>query len=189
MGHMIELKAGRKQSSSMLTLFSKSPLPAGINPKLWDRYGYPRKNHKVLYTRIHPTKFQTLNGKPGFKLNITTDRAEIVHYKPDKTMEVPYWDKNRLMERFEQKGIECVLYVKADSIGQGKNEKFHYNEAYLLSGFSPKKFMKLLKSDDYIHVEMRMGHHANGKCRDRGTAFRIKTNKLQLCFTTSKRVL
>lgn len=42
----IELKSSRKNASSMLTLFTKSPLPRGVNSELLERFGYPSGNRK-----------------------------------------------------------------------------------------------------------------------------------------------
>jgi hypothetical protein len=47
-----ELKSGRKNSSSMLTLFTKAPLPKSANKKLLEVFGY--KQRKV------PKKFKQL---------------------------------------------------------------------------------------------------------------------------------
>ena len=56
-GHMIEIKGGRKQSSSMFTLFTKFPLPRGINSKLRTFYGYPSEGLKDMHITIS-TDFQ-----------------------------------------------------------------------------------------------------------------------------------
>ncbi|NQE05860.1 hypothetical protein C5S32_08315 [ANME-1 cluster archaeon GoMg1] len=37
---MIELKSARKNARSMITLFTKSPLPGGANSVLLQRFGY-----------------------------------------------------------------------------------------------------------------------------------------------------
>ena len=52
----------------------------------------------------------------------------------------------RLRKSFLRKYPDKLLYVKADSRGRGENEYFHYNEAYLLSGFSFERFTDLLSS-------------------------------------------
>lgn len=59
---MIELKGGRKQSSSMLTLLTKSPLPKGINSMLLNGYGYPHKRDKALHTALPVLRFNALSG-------------------------------------------------------------------------------------------------------------------------------
>ena len=38
-----ELKAGRKESVSMLTLFTKAPSPASANKRLLEVFGYPQR--------------------------------------------------------------------------------------------------------------------------------------------------
>ena len=48
-GITTELKSGRRNSSSMLTLFTKSPEPRGINTKLLKSFGYPEKRESYTY--------------------------------------------------------------------------------------------------------------------------------------------
>ena len=187
-GHMTELKAGRKQSSSMLTLFTKSPLPKAINSRLLDGYGYPHRGNKALHTTLPASEFNTLKGELGFKINITADRVEIVHSKPYEFMPTPYWDKETLRESFLRKYPDKLLYVKANSRGRGENEYFHYNEAHLLSGFSFERFTDLLAAGDIL-TDIRIGQHSNGRPHDHGTGFRIKPDKLDLCFGDRKRVI
>lgn len=187
-GHMTELKGGRRQSSSMLTLFTKSPLPKGVNSMLLDGYGYPYKQNKALHTTLPVSAFNTLRGEPGFRINITTDRVEIVHHKPYKSMPTPYWDKETLRQSFLRKYPDKLLYVKADSKGRGMDESFHYNEAYLLAGFSFSRFTDLLSTGD-IRTDIRIGQHPNGRPHDHGTGFRINPGKLDLCFEDRRQVL
>ena len=187
-GHMTELKGGRKHSSSMLTLFTKSPLPDKINTKLLVNYGYPHKGRKALHTTLPATKFNTLKGIPGFKINIMTNRVEIVHHEPYKSMPTPYWDKETLRERFLRKYPDKLLYVKADTKGRGKDEHFHYNEAYLSSGFSFKRFTDLLVAED-IRTDIRIGQYPDGRSHDHGTGFRINPGKLDMCFEKREKVL
>lgn len=201
-GHRTELKGCRKKSHSKITLLTKAPLPDGINSDLWNGYGYPPKKNrasstamstisrenKVLYTTLPATRFNTLKGKPGFKIHITADRVEIHHSEPYKSMSVPYWDKNTLRKRFLEKFPDKLLYVKANTKGRGKEEHFHYDEAYLLSGFSFDKITDLLSAED-IRADIRIGQYPNGRLRDHGTGFRIYPNKLDMCFADSKRVL
>src|SRR3989304_6557295 len=47
-----ELKSGRKDSASMLTLFTKAPMPKGANKSLLEAFGYrqrPKQNRKQLH--------------------------------------------------------------------------------------------------------------------------------------------
>lgn len=185
---MTELKCGRKQSSAKLTLFTKSPLPRGINAMLLADYGYQYKSGKALHTELSTSKFNTLKEKPGFRINIATDRVEIVHQRPYKTMPVPYWNQETLRKAFLRKYPDKLLYVKADSKGRGVDTYFHYNEAYLLSGFSFKRFAELLSAGDIV-AEIRIGQYPDGRAHDHGTGFRIPPHKLDLCFDDRKQIL
>ena len=70
-GITTELKSARKNSKSMLTLFTKSPDPHGINSKLLKNFGYPGENGKLhLHSTINALEFNTLKGKTGFKIEI-----------------------------------------------------------------------------------------------------------------------
>ena len=94
----------------------------------------------------------------------------------------------RLRKSFLRKYPDKLLYVKADSRGRGENEYFHYNEAYLLSGFSFERFTDLLSTEDIL-TDIRIGQHSNGRPHDHGTGFRIKPDKLDMCFENRARVL
>lgn len=123
-GYMTELKSSRKKSSSMLSLFTKFPLPKKINTQLLKYRGYSYKNGKALHTTVSSGEFNTLKGKPGFKIHVKANRVELIHYKPYKSMLTPYWDMNVLKERFLNKYPDKLLYVKADSRGRGKKKSF-----------------------------------------------------------------
>lgn len=203
-GRMIELKSARKNAKSMLTLFTKSPLPSRSNSILLERFGYPSRrgnNRKELHTTVNAISYNTLKGKIGFKIDVTGDRIELVAgssgsglgrflEKKGSSQEaevVGYWDKATLADRFESK-LPRLLYVKADSRGSGSNEEFWFNEAWLLTGFDFVNFVKLLKHGDIL-VDIRIGQYPNGRPHDHGTGFRVLPDKLDLCFSNRGRVI
>ncbi|MGC8979806.1 MvaI/BcnI family restriction endonuclease [Caldisericum sp.] len=184
---MIELKSARKNVSSMLTLFTKSPLPRKANSVLLERFGYEsrRGNHKKeLHTTVSAKEFNTLKGKTGFKIVIEEDRINLVTSQNEV---VGYWDKETLKKSFERK-IPKLLYVKADSRGSGSNEKFWFNEAWLLSGFNFGSFVRLLQ-EGTILVDIRIGQYPDGRAHDHGTGFRVLPAKLDLCFKHREKIL
>jgi hypothetical protein len=184
---MIELKSARKNVSSMLTLFTKSPLPSKANSILLEKFGYESKrgnNKKELHTTVSAKEFNTLKGKPGFKIVIQKDRINLVTVANEV---VGYWDKETLKNSFERK-MPKLLYVKADSRGSGSDEEFWFNEARLLSGFDFRNFVKLLK-EGTILVDIRIGQYPDGRAHDHGTGFRITPTKLEKCFNHRKRIL
>ena len=184
-GITTELKSARKNSGSMLTLFTKSPDPPGINSKLLKNFGYPGENGKLhLHSTINALEFNTLKGKTGFKIEVKDEQINIASKRGEI---VPYWKKVTLQESFEKKYKE-LLYVKAESKGSDSNEKFHFNEAWLMKGFDFNNFVKLLKNGE-IKVDIRIGQYEDGSPHDHGTGFRVFPDKLDLCFSKRKKII
>jgi len=184
---MIELESARRDSSSMLTLFTKSPLPEKANSVLLQRYGYPsvRENKKKeLHTTVSAMEFNKLKGKLGFKIAIRNKKVNLINPKNEI---LGYWDKNTLKKSFERK-LPKLLYVKAKSKGKGADEEFWFNEAWLLSNFNFDNFLKLLKKG-VILVDIRIGQYFDGRPHDHGTGFRALPDKLDFCFEHRKRVM
>lgn len=190
-GYQTELKSRRRYSSGMVTLFTKTPAPSKINSALLKHYGYPSKKHpqqKNLHTTAYTHKFNTINNKESFKINLLHDRIEIVHKNPIPSVPVPYWTKASLEKAFLKKYPRWLLFVIADSRGKGENEEFWFNEAYQLYDFSFTNFLKLLENQT-IYVDVRIGTYSNGRPHDHGTGFRIQHDKLEQCFSSRTRVL
>lgn len=186
-GHLIELKSGRKNAKSMITLFTKSPLPERANSVILGRYGYPSKSHpgkKGIHTTIHSTAFYNLKGKPTFKIDVQNDRVELVN--PEREV-LGFWTKEILKESFERK-IPQLMYVKADTRGRGINEEFWFNEVWLLVGFDFENFLNLIKQD-HVLTDVRIGQYPDGRPHDHGTGFRVLPAKLELCFKDRTRLI
>jgi len=72
-----ELKAMRKNAKSMLTLFTKAPLPRGVNSALLDKFGYASQkgnSRKELHTTIKAGSINTLRGSSGLKTLISKEK-------------------------------------------------------------------------------------------------------------------
>lgn len=186
-GHETELKSGRKGSPSMLTLFTKSPLPPRINRQLAERFGRPTNRGKQLHTTINAVSRNTLYGEPGFVVGVGDGRIDLCH-NDYGDLSVPYWNSADLEKAFYRKYPGHLLYVKADCMGCGKNEKFHYNEAWLMSGFSFGRFIDLLRRGDIL-IDIRLGQYQDGRLHDHGTGFRVNPTDLDQCFETRERIL
>ena len=182
---MIELKSARKNVSSMLTLFTKSPLPPGANSILLERSGYEgRYGRKRLETTVNAINYNQLKGEPGFKIDIQEDRLNIIDIKCEI---LGYWDKETLKNSFERK-LPKLLYVKAEARGKGLEEEFWFNEAWLLSGFDFDNFLNLLR-EGTILVDIRIGQYPDGRTHDHGTGFRVFPDKLDLCFSHREKIM
>ena len=181
-----ELKSARKNASSMLTLFTKSPLPPAANSILVERFGYSATptSRKELHTTLNATTFNSLKGNVGLKVQIKNKRIEIVS---EKLEVLGYWDEKTLKRSFERK-LPKLVYVKADSRGKGEDEEFLFDEAWVLSKFSFGKFLKLLE-EGVILIDIRIGQYPDGRPHDHGTGFRIQPSKLDLCFSNRTKII
>jgi len=179
------LKSARKNVSSMLTLFTKSPLPPGANSVLLERSGYEgRYGRKRLETTVNAINYNQLKGEPGFKIDIQEDRLNLIDIKCEI---LGYWDKETLKNSFERK-LPKLLYVKAEARGKGLEEEFWFNEAWLLSGFDFDNFLNLLR-EGTILVDIRIGQYPDGRTHDHGTGFRVFPDKLDLCFSHREKIM
>lgn len=191
-GEFVELKSIRKNSTSMITLFTRSPSPKGSIRKLLYDYGYPSKKDPTklnLHVDLYGNKITYIKGKPSLKLAVTESKVNIVDIN-----NVIYggWSSEDLRKSFE-KVMHRVLLVKADSRIQNGIEEFNYNEAWVLYGFSFQSFIKLIQ-EGTVKVELRIGiypkgHKQAGKIHDHGTGFRVLENDLQDCFAYRDKIL
>lgn len=186
---MIELKSARKNVSSMLTLFTKSPLPKKANSALLQRFGYESargNRRKELHTTVNALAFNYLRGELGFKIDMQHDRINLINYQNQNEI-LGYWDRETLKNCFEKK-LPKLLYVKAEAKGRNSEEKFWFNEAWLLSGFDFDNFLNLLRAG-VIFVDIRIGQYPDGRPHDHGTGFRVFPDKLDLCFKHRERIM
>jgi hypothetical protein len=185
-GELVELKSERKNTGSMVTLFTKAPLPKKVNGLLLKRFGYvteESKGKKVLHSTINAIAYNQLRNRQGFKAKVNDNRIEILF----NSEVVCYWDKSTLEKTFARK-LPRLFYVKADSRGEGETEEFWYSEAWLLSGFSFKNFVKLL-NEGKILIDIRIGQYQDGSTHDHGTGFRVFPDNFELCFSVRNQVL
>jgi hypothetical protein len=197
-----ELKAGRKESVSMLTLFTKAPLPASANRRLLEVFGYVQRkvprgyrqasligkevdgsNIRVADKELHVTVDALKPNSVGLKLGVEENRLFVEN---DRSVEA-YWDNGTLREAFEAK-YHRLVYVLADHRIDGGKEHFWFNEALLLDGFSFERFSELVV-EGKLKVDIRIGHYPDGRLHDHGTGFRILPKYLPQCFKTIDRIL
>lgn len=182
-----ELKSARRASLSMMTLFTRAPLPPKANSKLLKEYGYATptsREKKVLHTTTYATHYNTLRGKTGFIVKVESNKVSLIS---SDGAELGYWDETTLRQSFEKK-LHHVLYVMADTKGRGQTEEFWFNEAWLLSGFDYPGFATALK-EGTVCVDVRIGQFPNGAPHDHGTGFRVLPSKFGLCFKQRQKLL
>jgi len=180
-----ELKAYRRNVRSMLTLFTLEPLPKGgdRDRMLLDDFGYSKRDNgrsKELHSTLSCKRYNN----QSLKLSIEKDKIRVKG--KGRRLNI-FWDMKSLAQKFADK-LPALVYVLADSKMVRGKELFHFNEAYLLSGFDFELFKKMVKKD-YIVVDFRMFYKPNGSVRNHGTGFRVKINQLYNCFSKKERLI
>ena len=184
-----ELKSCRKNSQSMLTMFTRTPQPPKSNSYLREKYGYSSdaydNDEKVLHATLTAERFVSI-ANTGNKLKISCDETKIFIESGDGPENV-YWDRMGLKEAFEKKYKNKFVYVKAKSRGSGANEEFWFDEAYEVSGFDYDSFTNLLEAGK-IFIDLRIGQYPDGRTHDHGTGFRIREADQPALFKTNRRI-
>ena len=182
-----ELKSARKNSTSMTTLLTHAPLPRRTgNSNLLARFGYTPtgRTGTVLHTTLSGTRFNTLRGRIGFRVNVTDQQVNIMSEAGET---LAYWDRNTLRESFERK-LPRLIYVLAENRGSRANEEFWFNEAWALSGFGFDNFIDLIRHDA-VKTDIRIGRNSDGSTHDHGTGFRVFKKNFGLCFENRTRII
>jgi hypothetical protein len=178
-----ELKSGRIDSSSMLTLFTKAPQPFGANGRLLEVFGYPDNVPKVD-RELHVTVESTRINSVGLRLVVEGNKVFIKNSKGVKA----YYAEDYLRRAFEQKYRHPLVYVLAKRLRKEGAEWFWFNEVQLLSGFDFQKFSNAIR-DGVVKVDLRMGHYNDGRPHDHGTGFRVLPRNLSKCFANIKKLI
>lgn len=191
-----ELKAGRVESNSMLTLFTRAPTldkefkliakktygTVSGNNYMRMKYGYAsgkkENDEKILHTTLSTRHSVKINGS-GTEFKLSFDTKKFYIEVNDGTIPV-YWTRKNLKNAFEKKYRGSFVYARAVAKGKKENEVFQYKDAYEVCGLNFDKFIKFLEAGD-ICIDLRIGQYhkgaKKGKIHDHGTAFRIKINQ------------
>lgn len=185
----IEIKTQRQATSSMVTLFTKSPdFPRKVNTFLRNEYGSASSHYngmKILHTTVKSTEFNTHTGGYDFKIDVDYDLQRLVLVVRDSASKKIvaqniYWTFQKIENALEKK-LKFIAYVTADEKKENGKTYFKFNDIRLLTGLTLDKFLKALQ-DGYIMVDIRIGVYNTGKNKgkthDHGTGFRIKLEHL-----------
>jgi len=182
-GGRVEIKTIRKDSKSLITLFT-------FNRGVWNikqselvrKFGYIDKKGRIA---LKNTVYYGRAVSQGLFLDINESK-NIIHLVDENTKEiVATWDVYVIVGIFMTK-MSRLLIVMADRKKEHGKEYFHYNEAYLLTDPSPRKFISAIKKS-LIGIDIRMHLKESRAVRNRGTAFRIKEKDLIKLYENQKR--
>jgi hypothetical protein len=199
-----ELKAQRKKTSSMITLFHIDPQPrkpeSVVARIILPYYGWTHKEAGKKYPVNEMSFRATLSGKTytdrGIKLNvesinrtvdivfnpaITDERhkdwlTKVVSYHGKEERVIASWNFDDLQKKCIGK-IRNTIYVVADSRIVKGQEEFKYEKIELLEDFAFNNFLRdLINGDILVDFDARTGHN-------HGTKFRIKQNNWAVLFS------
>lgn len=180
----IEIKCSRGRSSTLQTLFTKTPNYADLKNKRRDlviNNGYwdSVRSRYALYITI---KASEVNAK-GWQLFLDANNEKI--YVTQHTKMVVYYDYQILKDSLAKKH-QKTIFIKAQSSkrGTGIPEQFLYDTAYYCEGSSFTNFIRLLE-EGKIGLDFAIHHDPEtGKTRDHGFLWRINKEYISSLFKT-----
>ena len=116
---ILELKASRNLSQSLVTLFTKAPKPRGVNKIIRERFGQLDEGLKTIHTTFSALKFNNFVNKYGFKIEIDETKKRLyVLVKDLNTSKIEdiniYYDFDDIKEIIENK-CKYIAYIKTQS--------------------------------------------------------------------------
>lgn len=194
-----ELKAQKKDTTSLTTLFHSEPSPRAIkfvSSILLPKYGWKHQNAGIKYPETEMSFRQTIHGKSysdrGFTVIIDRKNKKVLisfnskkvdkrHIEWLKIVEnnvglgelnpQPYWGFDDLRHKAGTKLLN-TFYVQADVKKDKKTGKeyYHYNKVLMLQKFNFGGFLRCLEEGNIlVDFDTRTGHN-------HGTKFRLRQN-------------
>ncbi len=182
----IELKSHRKNTTSVVSLFSKSPsYPKRANPMLKAKYGEIRDGEPRLYASLRGDYGALVYGKHQMKLisNDVEERLYLQIVSNGETNRDVYWTYKDLKKASHK--IKDLLLMEVEETTIQKQRMCRYVKGYYCTNFD---FMRLIRciDDGTIQFDLRMGTYLSGakkgKHHDHGSGFRIPIAKLPLLY-------
>jgi len=194
-----ELKAQRKNTTSLTTLFHIEPSPRAIKfvPQvLLLKYGWRHQEAGLKYSDDEMSFRQTIHGKSasdrGFMVKIDRKSQKVlISFDSKKVAEKhslwlskveqviglgelepqPYWGFDDLANKAGTKLLNC-FYVQADMKKEDGKEFYNYSKVTMLQKFNFDGFLEELENGNIlIDFDARTGHN-------HGTKFRMRQNCL-----------
>lgn len=189
----IELKARRSLTSSLMSLFTKSPsFPRGVNTYLRLTYGVDEEQtgQIILNTTVSGAKFNTHRGGHSFKIEVDREEEKlwliVKETASDRIIDGKncgkqiFWTFDVLRNALKNKLDKIALVDGQEKIING----IHYvkfTSLYMIHGLTLEKLISAIEKGD-LFVDIRLGVYKSGKnigkTHDHGTGFRIKEDKL-----------
>jgi hypothetical protein len=191
-----ELKAQKKDTTSLITLFHMEPSPRAykfVSSILLPEFGWKHQEAGNKYSNDEKSFRQTINASGhsnrGFTIKVDrnnrkvlvdfdpnhivgNDHPEWINVVSNKVLDPnPYWGFDDLYHKAGTKLHNC-FFVLAESKKIDKTLHFHYQDIYMLKRFDLDKFIDAIE-DGNVHIDFdaRTGHN-------HGTKFRLRREAL-----------
>lgn len=193
---LIEIKSARELSSAMLTLFTKSPEPKGINTILKNKFGYSDGDYSdlnILHTTFSGNDFNNSKGNFGFKLDVDNKTKNIFirikNLKTNKEEDVNSFYPFEIIKNILETKLKYIIFIDTECKKEAGKELFKFNRAKLLSGLTLEKFITLV-NQGIIKYDFRLGVYRTGKnkgkAHDHGSGFRILKGDIEKAFEVTE---
>lgn len=191
-----ELKAQKKATTSLVTLFHMEPSPRAfkfVPSILLPEFGWEHQEAGGKYPDTERSFRQTISASSysnrGFIVKVNRNKQKVfVDFDPDridtsthpewsqyvsgKSIDtVPYWGFDDLFHKVGTKLHNC-FFVRADSKRINGKLHFHYQDIFMLKALDKNRFVDAVESGEiYIDFDARTGHN-------HGTKFRLRNKAL-----------
>lgn len=184
-GGRVELKANRKKSGSLVTLFTFNKAVWHINQKeIIEKYGYiDNNNRKSLYSTVFYNSDNPQNLK--IKLDKLNHKVHLYH----NSVLLGTWSIYTIVGKFMSKlGHLIIVFADSRINSDLAKEEFHFNEAYFLDNPEPENFI-LAFEQGLIAIDVRMHLKPTGVVRNHGTGFRIDERNIPQLYEVRKKLI
>ena len=191
-----ELKAQRKQTNALITLFHMEPSPRAfrfVSSILLPEFGWRHKEAGGKYPELEKSFRQTICSSSysdrGFTVKVNRQEQKVVvgfdsgrintEAHPEWHQSVsekflqnpPYWGFDDLFHKVGTKLHNC-FFVRAESKRINGKLYFHYQDIFMLRSLDKSNFIAAIDNGDvYIDFDARTGHN-------HGTKFRLRSKAL-----------
>lgn len=185
-GGRVELKASRKNASSLITLFTFNRGVWKIPQKsILENYGYNDKSGRLsLYNIAKVGKINT----QGLILRIDDEKNEVLLLHKSSNTILAIWSIYTIMGKFLNKTERLILVLADSRLDENKKEEFHFNEAYFLKEPNPQSFLSAFKNGNVV-IDIRMHLKLNNVVRNHGTGIRVAEKDIPLLYSSKEYLL
>ncbi|MFP4528412.1 MAG: MvaI/BcnI family restriction endonuclease [Candidatus Kapaibacterium sp.] len=185
-GGRVELKASRRDSKSLVTLFTFNRGVWNIPQKyLIENYGYiDPKRRKSIYTTLYYN-----NPNPAKLLLDLDEKKQKIHLIDTSGNLIATWNLYIIIGKFVSKLERLIMVLGKNRVNPlSKKEEFEFDEAYLLTDPSPENFLSAFK-ESVMAIDLRMHIKETGAVRNHGTGFRIFEKDIIKLFSKRTKLL